>query len=227
MKIAFFDVDETIINYKSMFKFLEFFLSNTKSEIKYDNVIEEINKMVKNGSSRVDINTYYYTLFKGIYQSTLKEVSSLFFQKIRNTLFKFSVVNRLKQHQMNGDRVVFVSGAMPDILNPIADYLNVNVFLCSKPEVQNGIYTGKLSQQAIGEQKGILVAKYAQLLNVDLNSCSAYGDHITDQFMLKAVGKACVIDPDACLLQLSHKHNWEVLYTGSVAGPPQCVFSSS
>ena len=119
----------------------------------------------------------------------------------------------LQNHIENNVKVVFVSGAMPDILLPIANHLHVNQFICSLPKILNGCYTGEMIQQAIGLNKAELIQVYALENKIDLKQSYAYGDHISDQYMLDLVGNPYVIDPDDELLILSKEKGWKLIYT--------------
>ena len=120
-------------------------------------------------------------------------------------------MNRLKNHIANNDKVVLVSGAMPDIIEPMADHLGVNQFLCSTPEVKDGKYTGNLLQQSIGDNKSKLVKQYASVCGIDVKECAAYGDHITDMPMLEAVGHPCVVDPEENFAKVAKLKQLEII----------------
>ena len=167
--------------------------------------------MVSEGYSRSQINSFYYLLYKDEIQVDVQQIASLFFEQTKNTLFKQKVVDKLNQHLINNEEVVLVSGAMPDILYPIAKYLGVNQFLCSTPEIVNGKYTGLLIQQAIGDGKAKLIHQYAQFYNVELELCYAYGDHISDSHVLNLVGFPYIVDPDISLSIIATQNGWEIL----------------
>lgn len=212
MTVAFFDLDETVIASKSMFTFLEYYLVQTsrRHAPTYAMVMTSIYTKVTAGASRADINGYYYSLFQGCRQAEIRQMAKECFNA--DTLdFHDAVVARLREHQARGDTVVFVSGAMPDIIYPIADVLGVNRFLCSQPEVVDGLYTGKLLQQAIGTGKARLIEQYCQEHDIDPDDCFAYGDHLSDQYMLSSVGRAVAVYPHQDFRALAHARNWEVI----------------
>ena len=180
--------------------------------------MNKIQQMVSQGYSRTQINSFYYLLYKDEVQADVRQIASLFFEQTKDTLFKQKVVDKLSQHLLANEEVVLVSGAMPDILYPIAKYLGVNQFLCSTPEVINGKYTGVLIQQAIGEGKAKLIHQYAKSYNVELELCYAYGDHISDSHMLNLVGFPYIVDPDTNLSTIATQNSWEVLIDYQTAG---------
>lgn len=214
MKVAFFDVDETLIHCKSMFVFLSFYLQQTNKMLQgysYEGIMNEIQVKVSHGASRLQINSFYYKLFEGESQDEVKKIARQLFLKTQNDLFKHKIVDRLKNHIANNDQVVLVSGAMQDIIEPIADHLGVNQFLCSTPEVKDGKYTGNLLQQSIGDNKSKLVLQYTSMCGIDAKECYAYGDHISDMPMLEMVGYPCVVDPEENFAKIAKLKQWEII----------------
>lgn len=212
MAVAFFDVDETVIETKSMFSFLEHLLSKISFEggASYSSVMTSIYTKVAAGASRNDVNAFYYSLFSGCKQTVVRHHAKEFFT-VQPVRFRPQVVNRIQKHKESGDQVVFVSGAMRDIIYPIAEYLGVNQYLCSEPEVKLGMYTGQLLHQAIGTGKAKLVRQYCSDLDIDPGSCSAYGDDLSDQHMLDCVGHAVAVYPHHDLRALALKRKWEII----------------
>ncbi len=213
-KAVFFDVDDTLIHCKSMFSFLEFYLHHTEKKINdlyYQDIIDNIQHKVSNGWNRLDVNTFYYNLFRGEQQSLVKKYAKLFFLHKKETIFKKKILNRLTFYKESGYDITFVSGSMVDILQPIADYLGVTTLLCAIPEVIDGQYTGMLQQQAIGDQKASLVRSYAAKNSIDLKESVAFGDHISDKPMLNLVGHAYVVDPVASFRKEAIRKGWVIL----------------
>ena len=67
-KIVFFDIDETLLNCKSMFSFLEFFIQYKfpeNSQSIYESYSRRIQEKVALGHPREDLNIFFYSLWKG------------------------------------------------------------------------------------------------------------------------------------------------------------------
>lgn len=212
MTAAFFDLDETLITTKSMFMFLEFYLRQTcrPQAPTYEKVMHAIHAKAKQGASRNDINHYYYSLFEGERQAYVRQLAYECFTR-SSIQWRHDVVARLKRHLQKGDRVVIVSGAMRDIIDPIAEQLGVTEFLCSELETRDGLYTGRLTQQAIGVGKADLLRRYCTSHNVHRARCWAYGDHMSDRHMLSCVGHAVAVYPPADLMTLARARHWEIM----------------
>ena len=182
---AFFDVDETIIQEKSMFSFLSYYSKkmalkfNIFTVIKYLFFISLIKYLKFKKAPRDYINKIYYRFYKGIEINTLNNFGNEWFNEARkkNNFFKPNIINEIRSHKMNGAKVIFVSGSFQACLKPIAEYLDIDEILCTEMEVVNEKYTGKLLNiPAIGKGKLILIKRiflfvhYYMTLDMDLSA---------------------------------------------------------
>lgn len=213
MTIAFFDVDETVITSKSMFQFLAYFspLPCQGPVLNHQEAMANIRAMAERGDEREAINSYYYGLYKNVRQSDVRQAAKRLFAS-GQIVFHDLVVEKIHAHQQQGHDVVFVSGAMRDIIQPIMDRLGVDTALCSEPRVLNGHYTGVLRQQAIGKGKAVLAQTYAKRQHVPLADCYAYADHISDLPLLDCVGMPCAVNPKQPLLSIAQDRVWPILW---------------
>jgi len=214
MSIAFFDFDETVITGKSMFLFLQEYSCHRRLQcgLSFNEIMEKIYFLKKKGSIREDINRYYYSLFKNENQFQVRMMAKNIFDK---GIYKFNteVLKKIRYHQHQNDDVVFVSGAMKDIIYPVMENLGVKNSLCSEPIISNGCYTGVLNKVSIGYHKAEYARYYAKKNNQPLVECYAYGDHISDIDLLKLVGHPCAVNPSPELLTEAEKQRWPILYS--------------
>ena len=97
---AFFDVDETLINIKSMFDFFNFWCKENNEHIKLHNYMANFQSEVKKGTPREHLNREYYRQFAGISYKALEEAGERWFRfKLNSELFIGSAVSALKKHQ--------------------------------------------------------------------------------------------------------------------------------
>ncbi|WP_426577956.1 HAD family hydrolase [Xenorhabdus stockiae] len=213
MGIAFFDFDETVITGKSMFIFLEKYLEQETFQcgLSFSIIMNKIKKQSNEGKPREDINRYYYSLFKGESQHKVRATARKVFS---DGCYNFNsvIVKRILFHQKRNDDVVFVSGAMTDIIYPVMETLGVKNALCSEPITKNGYYTGALSRVSIGNQKAKHARDYAQAHHQPLSACYAYGDHISDLDLLSLVGHPCAVNPSSELMAECRRQGWFVLF---------------
>jgi HAD superfamily hydrolase (TIGR01490 family) len=126
------------------------------------------------------------------------------------------VLQRLKEHQANGHKIIIVSGMLMPCAELFREYLGVDGAIGTQPQYVDGKYTGRTVLPLIsGEAKATKVNELIQSRGwqVDWASSYAYGDSYTDRYMLNLVGKAVAVYPDQKLLALAKERNWEVLGT--------------
>ncbi|MEN9923546.1 MAG: hypothetical protein RIS09_1060 [Actinomycetota bacterium] len=121
------------------------------------------------------------------------------------------VVDLIKQHKANGDKVVIVSASGNEIVKPVSAMIEADDFIATELEIFHGKYTGAITFYAYGENKAIAIQKYAKEHNIDLAKSFAYSDSITDLPMLEVVGHPIVVNPDAALNEVAAERSWPVI----------------
>lgn len=216
--VAFFDVDETLINMKSMFSFLSHMyeaLGENKSQgiDDYNKAMIKIKNMAKT-QPRSAVNKFYYELYKGLEKEWVQSIAYEWFNQLdKSQGFTIEPVEHaLKQHLLKKHEVVFVSGSSNEILKPIAEYFAADATLGANLETQNGVFTGNLiAPQTIGKGKATAIEHYLALHSLDANQCYAYGDDISDQFMLEAVGMPNIVAGHTQLEQWASENSYPII----------------
>ncbi|WP_111977029.1 HAD family hydrolase [Algibacillus agarilyticus] len=204
-KAAFFDVDDTLINIKTMFSFLNYLKTHDPwaQTVSFNHFDNQLSELMTNGTRREDVNRFYYKMLKGMPVADLEMKASEWFKFIllNHRVLNEQVVSHLNSHQNLNHDVVFVSGSCLPLLKPLGDLLGVHEFICAPLEIINGIYNGELkSSPTIGEGKAKGLKKYAAAHELNLNNCFAYGDDISDIPMLNSVGEPRLINPNNAML---------------------------
>jgi len=201
---AFFDVDDTLINIKTMFSFLSFLSQHDErgNESWFLDFLLTLQKMRSSQIPREDINRYYYQVIKGLKVSELERKAQAWFSEQPANIFNPQVVERLKQHQSADINIVFVSGSCRALLEPIGRMLGVDEYLCAPLAINpRHEYTGELNgDPMIGQGKATAVLRYAKKYGLDLDLCYAYGDDISDLAMLNSVGNPRLVNPNKSML---------------------------
>ncbi|MGR5364472.1 HAD family hydrolase [Vibrio mediterranei] len=106
-KVAFFDVDETLINCKSMFDFQEYYLQKKHGRLGklffqlYWKIIKILASMKVD---RVKINAFYYRLYKNQSYQSILDVGESWYNYRRNKrgFFKDETITLMKNLQGDG-----------------------------------------------------------------------------------------------------------------------------
>lgn len=220
MCFAFFDVDETIINFKSLLDFQKFYYFNCPEIHEHSRKIEySIFSAMMNTTAKLHdrtvVNAKYFETFKGRHRAVVKQMAEQWFRNLkkeRNNLYNECALDALKSHQAAGTDIVFISGSSLEILSPLALELDVKYLLATKLEIRNDLFTGNiLPPQIIGAGKAYVVQRFLEENGCRAENCHAYGDHISDLPMLEAVGVKHVIKGDPELEEIAHRRGWDIL----------------
>ncbi|MET7717868.1 HAD-IB family hydrolase [Streptomyces sp. NPDC005407] len=207
VRIAFFDVDETLIDIKSMFSFLEFHLADPD---RYRAAAGELTRAARAGVPREETNRAYYRNYAGVEQEAVAESGRRWFarERQRDGFLHQDVVRELRRLQAEGYQVALVSGSFRACLEPIAEHLGADHVLCSEPDVAAGRYTGEVRTAVIGAAKATAARALMDRSGARPEECVAYGDHASDLPLLTCVGGAAVVGDDPVLAEHADRFGW-------------------
>jgi HAD superfamily hydrolase (TIGR01490 family) len=117
------------------------------------------------------------------------------------------------EHQDAGRRVYICTAASQDLADMLAGVLALDGAVGSQfSAVKDGVYTGVPSGYFIyGEDKARAVRDLALREGIDLTDSYAYSDSASDLPMLRAVGHAVAVNPDAELARVARDEGWQIL----------------
>ncbi len=79
-------------------------------------------------------------------------------------------------------------------------------------EETNGCWTGGVAGEAIcGEAKKRTIERVARCARIDLQRSYAYGDRLSDRWMLESVGIPAAVNPSRALEKAARRRGWAVL----------------
>jgi HAD superfamily hydrolase (TIGR01490 family) len=208
--VAFFDVDETLIAVKSMPRFLDYYwqaIGRPRQE--FADTVARFRAEAVAGQSRGEANRAYYRLFAGHRVEEVAGHGRAWFLAEEGPGFWNPVgLQAYRRHQASGHLTVLVSGSFPPCLEPIAEYLNADALLCSRPDSVGGRYTGRLREPMIGPAKADAVKELTARRRIDARDCYAYGDHISDLPLLEQVGHPVAVGGDPALVRHARLLGW-------------------
>ena len=208
---AFFDVDGTVINATSMFRFLEFRLAaEGHPPSAYQHERQRLKAMTAAGVPRSETNRAYFASYAGADVRAVAALAEEWFRAEldRGGFYNDQVVEALRAHRRAGDLIVLVSGSFRDCLAPIARHLDADVVLCTDPETAHGQYTGRVARPMIGEAKAEAIHALTDRAALDLTASTSYGDHVSDLPLLRTTGRAVVVGEDPEMREQARRHNW-------------------
>lgn len=221
-RAAFFDVDNTLLNLKSMFSFQRFFYENAPEPWRggaeaYARFLTTL-QAHPDKHDRLALNRFFYESYRGWRHDDVVALSRQWFEHLRERhgagLFIAEALELAEQLREEGFELVAVSGSTHEILAPVLKYLRFDTCLATTLEREKGCYTGRIvPPQVIGDGKAQVIRRFVQEHDMELDGCAACGDHITDLSMLEIVGHAYVIAGDPALEAIAVERDWPLLGT--------------
>jgi len=218
---AFFDIDGTVLNIKSMFSFVQFYWSHRKvygeraGEKKYQAYINEVKNAYSLGASREAVNISFYKNFSKHSIALVDQISEEWWQSLLangRQLFYLKSLALIRRFQEKNIEVILVSGSMSPCTDHIKKALNVSCSLNTVLVEDRGKYTGEIAGRVmIGEGKRYAIECYAKEHMIDLDKSFSYGDDYSDIPMLQTTRYRAVIHPEEKLKAYALKNHWKII----------------
>ncbi len=211
---AFFDVDGTLTNRTTLFRFLRHDMAERGlPEREFTEFREELRAMTLAGAPRGTTNRAFFRSFAGRPVAEVALAGRRWFRAEYATggLFRASAVAALRGHVRAGHRVALVSGAFSACLDPLAELLGVEHVLCTRPLVHRGRYTGETDTPMLGRQKASAAYEFGRQQGIPPAASHAYGDHVSDIPLLELVGRPVAVGEDPDLRAHADRHGWHRL----------------
>jgi HAD superfamily hydrolase (TIGR01490 family) len=122
------------------------------------------------------------------------------------------MLERAYAHQDEGLSVYILTAASQEMADLLARVLAFDGGIGTRSEIVDGRYTGRPAGPFnYREGKVLSMQEVASRDGVNLASSYAYSDSESDVPMLRAVGHAVVVNPDAALRRIAVEDGWEIL----------------
>lgn len=219
MRAAFFDMDRTILTQNSGASWLRFQFKNGELGLGY--MIRAAYWQLLYRMALLDMESLATRLvadIEGELESDMLAKCKLWLDDELASLISPAAVAQIRAHRDAGDLVVMITGASQFAARPIAELVGIEHVLCSRLEVVDGVFTGKLACMCFGAHKVGLAEGFASDHGVDLPQSIFYTDSYNDLPMLERVGEGVAVNADARLLRQAKKRGWRIESWGSQGG---------
>ncbi len=212
---AFFDLDKTLMAGSSGVFFAR--AAYETGMISRSRLVKDIYENVRfrllgsTDDRADDVRRRVGEMIKGVRVRDLERLSPRVLSGVLPRLYP-QMLERAYAHQDAGEPVYILTAASQEMADLLARVLAFDGGLGSRSEIVDGYYTGRpagpfnyregkvLSMQEVAEREGI-----------DLAASHAYSDSESDLPMLRAVGRAVVVNPDAALRRIALEEGWEIV----------------
>lgn len=214
--VAFFDVDDTILNSKSLLDFLEYVCtSGCFGSVEANRELRRfLYQELERGTPRAVLNRHYYrSVLAGQKVSTVLAAARRWYVEAeqRADFYNHGVLREIEKHRLVGRSIVLVTGSFGELLVPLFERLGLdrNHAILAPLVVVDGLYTGELaSEPTIGMEKANRIRALAKLRGIELGSCYAYSDDLSDLPMLDLVGFPYLVNPRADATNVCRERGW-------------------
>ncbi len=153
----------------------------------------------------------FYRHYAGLPAEVLRRWHKNHFATTLLPLLRQDALACIQKHQTQGHRIVLVTGNLDFVIAPLAEWLKADLLAASLEE-RDGFFTGRLlASPMVGKAKAEAVLRYAQAHGIALRESYAYGDSISDAFLLAQVGHPVAVNPDAFLRRLAERKGWQIV----------------
>jgi HAD superfamily hydrolase (TIGR01490 family) len=222
-KIAFFDVDKTILSVNSATLWIrrEVRLGHLSRWQALRGLWWGI--LYALGAARMErVIAYAVWTLRGQRERDLHERTLAFWREDVRRFIRPAAREAIAAHRARGDRVVLLTTSSTYLTHEIAAELGCDGYLCNRFEIEDGALTGRvLSPLCFGEGKAVHARAHAAEHGVDLADCWYYGDSYSDLPVLAAVGEPVVVNPDPRLRRHAARRGWRVVDWDRPALPPE------
>lgn len=116
------------------------------------------------------------------------------------------------EHQDAGRPIYIVTAASAEMAESLAGVIGFDGGIGTRSEIKDGVYTGKPDGPLVyREGKAFEIRRVAEENDIDLSESYAYSDSESDLPMLRAVGHAVVVNPDAELANVAREEGWRIM----------------
>ena len=153
-------------------------------------------------------------LIKGIKLERGKEIFGWLTDEYLLPVLKKNVLERLKKHQEEGLLTILISGSFQDLVDVVANRLNIDFAIGTKLEVIKDKFSGKIIPPlCLGQEKAEKIKNFLSGKNLKINfkESFAYSDGIFDLPMLELVGNPVAVEPDKKLLEIAKNKGWQII----------------
>ena len=210
-KVAFFDIDHTVIKGSTGRHFLT----------------EAFRRKLIPFRMLVSVPFYYFqyrfmkpewenwskkfTAFSGISYDTIVDISQHCFDLYKDTIFP-QIELLIRSYKEKGIPVYFATSSVDLFVEPFMSYFDVDGLLSSKIEfIDSKTSGGFLGNPAFGSAKLKKVQEKIKELGLSLCDCAFYSDSIHDRPLLEACANPVAVNPDKKLEKLAKKKGWLII----------------
>ena len=211
MRAAFFDMDRTVLKIDTGMSWMRFLYG--RRELSALGMGRAIYWSALYKLALLDLESLASRLvadLEGDSEQQLIDKSRIWHHACVSTQVAPRAAAAIAGHRAAGEMVVMLTGSTQYAAEVVSRSLDMDHTLCSRLEVVDGRFTGKLAQLCFGVHKVSLAESFAAQHGVDLERSVFYSDSYNDLPMMQRVGEAVAVNPDARLRRHALRAGWPI-----------------
>jgi len=214
VKLALFDLDNTLIGGDSDYLWGEFLYENSHvDDATHREEHQRYYDEYKTG--RLDINEFLQFQLRPLAENDPDTVHAWRDQYIKEKIEPIileKAVALLEDHKQQGHQLLIITSTNRFITEPIAGLFGVEDLIASEVEFKDGQYTGKpLGVPSYAEGKVTRLESWLQVQDYKPDESWFYSDSHNDIPLLEYVTHPIAVDPDDILKIHAEAHEWPII----------------
>jgi len=215
MKIAFFDVDGTLVADTSGVSFMIFASDKGRFLRESKELLQQARKEYIDGKVTYETfaNRWKAAIGKGLKGKRQKEIYELtkeFWEIIKPKVASWAK-DLIDFFNKKGFLTIAISGSNIELLMLYKEKLGLQQVYGTIAAVENGVYTGSVDENLVlGREKEIIVNNIIKTEDVDLKNSFGFGDNEHDRAFLDKVGNPIAISSESSLKHYAKNKGWPV-----------------
>ncbi len=218
---AFFDFDGTIISGYSAVSFIQEQVK--RGDLSPREFAEMIGTMASFGLGNLGFTAMMVgtsQFLRGISEDSYIDLGEELFEKQISRLIYPESRALIDAHIRKGHTLALISSATPYQVMPAAKSLGIEYVLCTRLEVEDGLFTGEVIRPTcFGKGKVRAAESIANQFDVDLAESYFYSDSHDDIELLERVGHPRPLNPNQKLAAIAERRGWPIRRFGSRGRP--------
>ncbi|GEL77827.1 HAD family hydrolase [Tenuibacillus multivorans] len=219
MRVVTVDFDGTLYqgnSFKAMFDVAKKEYSLKQWLTVIGGTFKALARLVKEGKEAAK-HTFFHAFVMSMKGKSKDELKTFFDALARSDLGKVNrpLVEKIKQHQANGDQIVILSGALKPFLvafTEVIDLTDADIIGTELKYDEYNIAAGLMGEIVNGERKAgaVLEWLHSRDLSIEAVTLWAYADSETDSPLLDMVDHPVVVNPNENMEKLAQEKGWPV-----------------
>ena len=214
MAIAFFDLDQTLLDGDSDFEWGAYLVSIGKVDVTtYEIENERFYRAYLAGN--LDIQEYLRFAMRPLAENTYSRLCQwreAFIDTRIRPMIKTRAPGLIRQHRDAGHHPAIITSTNRFITEPIKDLLQVETLIATEPARSQGEFTGEIQGiPCFGEGKITHARQWAESRSHSLEGSYFYSDSFNDLPLLETVDNPVAVDADEKLTEHAIRKGWKRL----------------